>query len=81
MPKPLEGRVAVVAGATGRGPGHCTNAGRGGRHCLLHRAQLAYRPGPASSHYAGRPETIEETADMVTAAGGTGIALRVDQLR
>ena len=27
---------------------------------------------------AGRPETIEETAEMVTAAGGRGIALRTD---
>ena len=27
---------------------------------------------------AGRPETIEETAEMVSAAGGTGIAVRVD---
>ena len=27
-----------------------------------------------------RPETIEETAELVTAAGGTGIAVRVDHL-
>jgi hypothetical protein len=33
----------------------------------------------ASSHvHAGRPETIEETAEMVTADGGTGIPVRVD---
>lgn len=29
-------------------------------------------------HHAGRPETIEETAELVTAHGGTGIAVRVD---
>ena len=28
----------------------------------------------------GRPETIEETAELVTAAGGKGIAVRVDHL-
>ncbi|OWK24784.1 hypothetical protein AJ87_17790 [Rhizobium yanglingense] len=28
----------------------------------------------------GRPETIEETTELVTAAGGKGIALRVDGL-
>ncbi len=28
-----------------------------------------------------RPETIEETAELVTAAGGTGIAMRVDHAR
>jgi len=33
----------------------------------------------ASSHvHAGRPETIEETAEMVTRDGGTGIPVRVD---
>ncbi len=33
---------------------------------------------PADGPYAGRPETIEETAEMVDAAGGQGIAVRVD---
>ena len=38
------------------------------------------RTHPNTSNHvnAGRPETIEETAEMVTAAGGTGIAVRVD---
>jgi NAD(P)-dependent dehydrogenase (short-subunit alcohol dehydrogenase family) len=31
-----------------------------------------------SSPAAGRPETIEDTADLVTAAGGLGVAVRVD---
>src|SRR5262245_17768564 len=35
---------------------------------------------PASGIFAGRPETIEETAELVTAAGGTGIAARGDHL-
>jgi hypothetical protein len=36
------------------------------------------RPNNTKHHYAGRPETIEDTADLVTAAGGVGIAVRVD---
>jgi NAD(P)-dependent dehydrogenase (short-subunit alcohol dehydrogenase family) len=33
-----------------------------------------------TGYFAGRPETIDETAEMVTARGGTGIAVRVDHL-
>ncbi len=36
------------------------------------------QPNRSGHHYAGRPETIEETAEMVEAAGGKGIAVRVD---
>jgi NAD(P)-dependent dehydrogenase (short-subunit alcohol dehydrogenase family) len=36
------------------------------------------RPNTSGHHYAGRPETIEETAELVDAAGGRGIAARVD---
>ncbi len=36
------------------------------------------QPNVSSHVHAGRPETIEETADMVTADGGTGIPVRVD---
>jgi NAD(P)-dependent dehydrogenase (short-subunit alcohol dehydrogenase family) len=35
---------------------------------------------PTTGTYAGRPETIDETAEMVTARGGRGIAVRVDHL-
>ena len=34
--------------------------------------------GPGAGVYAGRPERIEDTAAMVDAAGGRGIAVRVD---
>jgi NAD(P)-dependent dehydrogenase (short-subunit alcohol dehydrogenase family) len=72
--QPLKGKVAVVAGAT-RG------AGRGVAHALGEAGATVYgtgrsvrgRPSPYN-----RPETIEETAELVTAAGGTGIAVRVD---
>lgn len=75
--KPLEGRVAVVAGAT-RG------AGRGIARMLGEAGATVYCTGrgaagtPSGGRHAGRPETVEETAELVTAAGGTGIAVRVD---
>src|SRR5918999_4722286 len=72
--KPLTGRVAAVAGAT-RG------AGRGIARALGEAGATVYCTGRSTrgnpSHY-GRPETIEETAELVTAAGGVGIAVRVD---
>jgi len=71
---PLDGHVAVVAGAT-RG------AGRGIARMLGEAGATVYCTGRSSRAGAsprGRTETIEETAEMVTAAGGNGIALRVD---
>lgn len=72
--KPLEGRVAVVAGAT-RG------AGRGIACALGEAGATVYATGRSvAGHPAtpGRFETIEETAAMVTARGGRGIAVQVD---
>jgi NAD(P)-dependent dehydrogenase (short-subunit alcohol dehydrogenase family) len=72
--KPLTGRVALVAGAT-RG------AGRGIARALAEAGATVYCTGRSvkgkPSPY-GRPETIEETAAIIKAAGGTAIALRVD---
>ena len=77
--KPLAGRVAVVAGAT-RGAGR-------GIACMLGEAgATVYCTGrtteqhPATGVYTGRAETIEQTAAMVTARGGHGVAVRVDHL-
>jgi NAD(P)-dependent dehydrogenase (short-subunit alcohol dehydrogenase family) len=72
----LEGKVALVAGATrGAGRGIAVELGAAGA--------IVYVTGRTTrdqqSEY-GRPETIEETAALVTAAGGTGIAVRVDHL-
>ena len=76
MPGLLEGRVALVAGAT-RG------AGRGTAVALGEAGATVYCTGRSTrerrSEY-DRPETIEETAELVTAAGGTGIAVAVDHL-
>ncbi len=68
--------VAVVAGAT-RG------AGRGIATALGEAAATVYCTGRSTrgrrSEY-DRPETIEETAALVDAAGGTGIPVAVDHL-
>src|SRR5579863_9844023 len=72
--KPLAGKVAVVAGATrGAGRGIATMLGAAGATVIC--TGRSARGNPAT---AGRPETIEETAELVTAAGGVGIAIRVD---
>ncbi|MER8095695.1 SDR family oxidoreductase [Streptomyces goshikiensis] len=72
----LEGKVALVAGAT-RG------AGRGIAVQLGARGATVYVSGRSTrgrrSEY-DRPETIEETAELVTAAGGHGIAVVADHL-
>ncbi len=70
----LKGHVAVVAGAT-RGAGRGIARGLGEAGATVYCTGRSVRGNP--SPY-GRPETIEETAEMVTAAGGTGIAVRVD---
>src|SRR5687768_16423090 len=72
----LEGKVALVAGAT-RG------AGRGTAVALGEAGATVYCTGRTTREQRSeydRPETIEETAQLVTDAGGTGIAVRVDHL-
>ena len=74
MEFPLRGKVALVAGAT-RG------AGRGTAVALGEAGAVVYCTGRTTNGQASdyrRPETIDETAAMVSAAGGTGIAVAVD---
>jgi NAD(P)-dependent dehydrogenase (short-subunit alcohol dehydrogenase family) len=72
----LEGRVALVAGATrGAGRGIAVELGAAGATVYVTGRTTRSQP----SEYA-RPETIEETAERVSAAGGTGIAVQVDHL-
>lgn len=75
MSKALEGRVALVAGATrGAGRGIACMLGEAGAtvYCTGRSVRGALASG------AQRPETIEETAEMVTGYGGRGIAVQVD---
>ncbi|MFD5797957.1 SDR family oxidoreductase [Streptomyces diastatochromogenes] len=76
MSGPLEGKVALVAGATrGAGRGIAAELGAAGATVYVTgRSTRAHR-----SEY-DRPETIEDTADLVSAAGGHGIAVPVDHL-
>jgi NAD(P)-dependent dehydrogenase (short-subunit alcohol dehydrogenase family) len=74
MASPLEGQVALVAGAT-------RAAGRGIARELAAAGAKVYctgrsiRGAPATP---GRPETLEETAELIAADGGAAVAVRVD---
>src|SRR5919106_326781 len=79
MPRPLSGRVAVVAGATrGAGRGIARMLGEAGATVYCTGRSSRVQPNVSIHVNAGRSETIEETAEMVTADGGTGIPVRVD---
>ncbi|MER7754159.1 SDR family oxidoreductase [Kitasatospora sp. NPDC097643] len=77
--KPLTGKVALVAGGTrGGGRGIAVELGAAGA--------TVYVTGRSSTADGGatgldRPETIEETAERITAAGGTAIPVRTDHSR
>ena len=75
--KPLDGKVALVTGAT-RGAGRGTAVALGEAGATVYCTGRSTRE--ARSEY-DRPETIEETAELVTAAGGEGIAVTVDHLQ
>ncbi|MGK5682492.1 SDR family oxidoreductase [Actinoplanes sp. URMC 104] len=74
--QPLTGKVALVAGAT-RGAGRQIAVQLGAAGATVYATGRSTR-GRRSE--MDRPETIEETAELVTAAGGTGIAAAVDHL-
>ncbi len=70
----LKGKIAVVAGATrGAGRGIACMLGEAG--ATVYCTGRSVRGKPATGN---RPETIEETAEMVTARGGVGIPVQVD---
>ena len=73
----LEGKVALVAGATrGAGRGIAVELGAAGATVYVTGRTTRDR----QSEYRRTTETIEETAELVSAAGGRGIAVRVDHL-
>jgi NAD(P)-dependent dehydrogenase (short-subunit alcohol dehydrogenase family) len=72
----LEDKVALVAGGTrGAGRGIAVELGAAGATVYVTGRTTRER----RSEY-DRPETIEETAELVDRAGGRGIAVRVDHL-
>src|SRR5215212_8969982 len=72
----LHGRVALVAGATrGAGRGIAAALGEAGATVIC----TGRSTRAARSEY-DRPETIEETAELVTSLGGVGVAVAVDHL-
>jgi NAD(P)-dependent dehydrogenase (short-subunit alcohol dehydrogenase family) len=72
----LKGKVALVAGATrGAGRGIAVQLGAAGA-----TVYATGRTTRAQRSEMDRPETIEETAELVSRAGGEGIAVQVDHL-
>ncbi|WP_459720728.1 SDR family oxidoreductase [Actinophytocola sp. KF-1] len=72
----LKGKVALVAGAT-RAAGRAIAVELGRRGATVYATGRTTRTQRSE---VNRPETIEETAELVTAAGGEGIAVQVDHL-
>ncbi len=76
MGSALAGKVALVAGATrGGGRGIAVGLGEAGGTVYVTGRSTRQRRSEID-----RPETIEETAELVTEAGGEGIAVPVDHL-
>src|SRR5436309_3838095 len=96
-PPDLQGKIALVAGATrgvGRGTalalgeagatvyctGRSTRTKRRRHSRAVRRGSAEARKALPADYYKNRPETIEETAELVSARGGKGIAVVVDHL-
>jgi NAD(P)-dependent dehydrogenase (short-subunit alcohol dehydrogenase family) len=76
MAQPLEGKIALVAGATrGAARGIAVQLGAAGA-----TVYCTGRTTRTQRSEMNRPETIEETAALVDKAGGRGVAVRVDHL-
>lgn len=77
LTRPLTGTVALVAGGTrGGGRGIAVELGAAGA-----TVYVSGRSSAAGRSDLDRPETVEETAELVTAAGGAGIPVRTDHSR
>jgi NAD(P)-dependent dehydrogenase (short-subunit alcohol dehydrogenase family) len=70
----LDGRVAVVTGAT-RGGGRAIALALGEQGATVY---VTGRSSRATGRTEGMPGTVEDTAEAVSAAGGEGVAVRVD---
>ncbi|MEU1423307.1 SDR family oxidoreductase [Kitasatospora sp. NPDC005751] len=75
--RPLAGKVALVAGGTrGGGRGIAVELGAAGA-----TVYVTGRSSTAGRSDLDRPETVEETAELITAAGGVGVPVRTDHSR
>jgi NAD(P)-dependent dehydrogenase (short-subunit alcohol dehydrogenase family) len=72
--RPLRGQVALVAGAT-RGAGRAIAVSLALAGAKVYATGRSVRDHPAT---AGRPETIDETVELLRTYGGSGVAVRVD---
>src|SRR4051812_4836709 len=75
MPTSLNGKVAVVAGAS-RGAGRGIALALGTAGATVYVAGRTFRGGPKPSD--GAPGTVEDTAEEVTSRGGQGIPIPAD---
>jgi NAD(P)-dependent dehydrogenase (short-subunit alcohol dehydrogenase family) len=73
--KPLEGKIAVVAGSS-RGAGRGIALALGDAGATVYVAARTSRGGPKPAD--GVPGTLEDTAEEVCARGGQGIPVRAD---
>ena len=73
----LAGKVAVVTGAS-RGAGRAIAKVLGEAGATVYVTGRSTRGGSATEQLPG---TIDETAELVTAGGGAGVAVRVDHTR
>ncbi len=76
MTDSLTGKVALVAGAT-RGAGRAIAVELARAGATVYATGRSTRSAPSEYN---RPETIEETGELIEAAGGQGVALQVDHL-
>src|SRR5690348_9589630 len=72
--RPLDGQVAIVAGAT-RGAGRGIARALGEAGATVYCTGRSIRGNPSAYN---RPETIDETAEMIGQEGGRAIAVQVD---